>query len=282
MSNFQIHPLSLLTFLFAFISGYIYEVLLLFTVVIIHELGHAFSAKAFGWRVVKISLLPIGGVAVVEEHGNKPFGEEVLVIIAGPLMNVVMIGCAYLCYALGVWSPSFTHLFIDYNVMILLFNLLPIYPLDGGKLWQALLSLLFPYKRAISFSLISSALGLVLYLYVIAACFSSYILLWMIGIFLIFSLVIYLRQSPYQFMRFLLDRQLRGSLQTGCLQIRSIVMEKHQTVKDALENMFRQRYHYFCLIDNRGELLHVFSEKELLHAYFYQQQGFRTLEDMIK
>lgn len=131
----------------ALIQGFIYEVLLLFVIVLIHELGHACTARSFGWRVRKIELLPFGGVAEMDEYGNRPIKEEALVILAGPLMNLIMIGMAFFSLYAGYWSEAFAYQFLEYNLLILLFNLLPIWPLDGGKLMQLFLCLTFPYKK---------------------------------------------------------------------------------------------------------------------------------------
>lgn len=150
--------------LVAFWNGFIYEVLLLFAIVLIHELGHAITAHSLGWRLKKIELLPFGGVAEVDEHGNRPLKEEALVILAGPLMNVFMLGWAFLCLHYQWWDQSFAFMMIDYNLIILLFNLLPIWPLDGGKLMQVLLSVIFPYRKAIRFSFYISVIIFLCYL----------------------------------------------------------------------------------------------------------------------
>src|SRR4051794_7603514 len=107
---------------------------MLLGIIFIHEMGHAVAASFFSWRIKKISLLPFGGVAEMDEHGNRPLKEEAIVTIAGPLQHVWMMGLAYVLYQLSWVSPDLYGQFIEFNVMVLVFNLLPIWPLDGGKL----------------------------------------------------------------------------------------------------------------------------------------------------
>ncbi|WP_150451174.1 site-2 protease family protein [Arenibacter lacus] len=130
-------------------------ILLLFGCVVLHELGHALTAKKFNIETKKIMLLPIGGVASLEKMPEKP-GQELLVALAGPAVNVVIAFLLALTvpfkYYFGLnatemtevlYTPSLQN-FIFYlfiaNVMLVLFNLIPAFPMDGGRVLRALLS----------------------------------------------------------------------------------------------------------------------------------------------
>lgn len=294
LTKFSIHPLFFFVMLIAFLYGFIYEISLLFAIVLIHESGHAAMAYSFGWRIKRIQLLPFGGVAEVEEHGNKPYQEEALVVLAGPLMNAIMIGVSWLLLKLNVWELAFVIQFIEYNLIILVFNLLPIWPLDGGKLVQLALSLMFPYKRAIRYSLISSTFFLVLYLGVVSAFFYTYFYLWSVAVFLIVSLYLEARQSPYQYMRFLMSRYeldndklslkhrpKKGKLRKPLYNIHTRVISPEETVKQILDGLYRQKVHYFCVLNRNGSLLYMFEEGELLHYYFERKWIHRAVGDII-
>ncbi len=123
-------------------------VVALFACVIAHEFGHALTARHFGIRTPDITLLPIGGVARLEKMPENP-REEILVALAGPLVNLVI--WAVLTLLFGVTSggaalagETLASLPADLariNLWIALFNLLPAFPMDGGRVLRALLSL---------------------------------------------------------------------------------------------------------------------------------------------
>lgn len=124
--------------------------LLVFTCVLLHELGHALTARRFGIRTRDIILLPIGGVARLERMPDQP-RQEVLVAIAGPAVNVV------LALLIGGWmalrgesfaTSGLLGLLLEVNVGMLIFNLVPAFPMDGGRVLRALLAMRLPYDRA--------------------------------------------------------------------------------------------------------------------------------------
>jgi Zn-dependent protease len=132
-------------------------ILALFTCVLLHEFGHAFAARGFGIATPDITLLPIGGVARLSRIPDKPW-QEFLVAIAGPLVNVVI--AAALIFAVRasaaleqlqyLESPRVELLgkLASVNVMLVLFNLIPAFPMDGGRILRALLAMAMPYPRA--------------------------------------------------------------------------------------------------------------------------------------
>jgi len=139
--------------------------LLLFGIVVLHELGHSFAALEYDVPITQIVLLPIGGVAQMGRMPDKP-GQELVVALAGPAVNVVlaviMIGLAIPLRVdlapralagslreMGQLSlaPIFRYLFIT-NLFIAVFNLLPAIPMDGGRVLRAVLATKLPYARA--------------------------------------------------------------------------------------------------------------------------------------
>lgn len=150
--------------------GSLYGVLsmvLLFASVTLHEYGHALMARRFGVGTRSILLLPIGGVANLERIPEKP-AQELAIVGAGPLVNLlialVLAPVAFLLNggnpngllsmnAVGsnIQSPGLFNLvvfLISTNLLLAIFNLLPAFPLDGGRLLRALLAYMMPYTRA--------------------------------------------------------------------------------------------------------------------------------------
>lgn len=137
-------------------------VLILFTCVVMHEFGHALTARRFGIKTQRITLLPIGGVASMEKMPDDP-KQEILVAIAGPAVNVVIALLIWLgLRASGISIPTLEQapdvLFTSgahllYNVMVInlvlaIFNLLPAFPMDGGRVLRGALALAMPHHRA--------------------------------------------------------------------------------------------------------------------------------------
>jgi Zn-dependent protease len=129
----------------------------LFACVLLHEFGHAFAAKGFGIHTPDITLLPIGGVARLDRIPEKPW-QELVVAIAGPMVNVVIVAAlVFVMHASAALdqpddleSPTigFLEKMVYINKMLVLFNLIPAFPMDGGRVLRALLAMAMPYVRA--------------------------------------------------------------------------------------------------------------------------------------
>jgi Zn-dependent protease len=140
------------------------EYLGLFLIVLLHEFGHATACKQVGGTANQIMLWPLGGIAYVDPPPRA--AANLWSIAAGPLVNVALIpiflGIGYVCRSLGVYNAvpdvhTLLRAVAMINFGLLIFNLLPIYPLDGGQILRSLLW--FPFGRARSLT-IAAVLGL--------------------------------------------------------------------------------------------------------------------------
>ncbi|KAB2850474.1 MAG: site-2 protease family protein [Hyphomicrobiaceae bacterium] len=130
-------------------------ILAVFACVLAHEYGHVLTARAYGIGTRDIVLLPIGGVASIERMPEKP-REELIIALAGPAVNVVIAAALFpfvasrlegLSAAADIRLDFLTRLFLV-NVMLVLFNLIPAFPMDGGRVLRALLAMVWDRRGA--------------------------------------------------------------------------------------------------------------------------------------
>jgi len=274
--RFRLHPLFTIVLGLAALTGHVLEIVTMFGIVLIHELGHAAMAGWFGWRVREIRLTPFGGVAATDEDGAVPSREEAAVALAGPAMNGLMIAFGYGMLAAGVWSYAWTMYFVQANLSLMLFNLLPVLPLDGGKLLRVGLGWLLPYYRTMRATTYWSMLA--------SAAMAGYALtrlgegglavnLLYIGSFLMYSNWHEWKAVPFRFIRFLLGRAERiDEWRRRGVPVEPIVVDAGASLGYVVRLWRRERPHWVVVLEGDGRVLGVVPEERCTKHYLEKEQ----------
>ncbi|MCD9022708.1 M50 family metallopeptidase [Cohnella silvisoli] len=268
---FRLHPLFVLVMIASILTGRFADLATLFFIVLWHELGHLITALRYGWTVKEVKLLPFGGVVEVEEAGTLPVREEVWVAIAGPVQNVILATVGYLLGQAGWIDKGWSDDFVRANALIGLFNLLPVLPLDGGRMLQAWISLQVPFHRTLMWSakisLAFSGLIVVASLYPLLNGGLLHLNLLAVGVFLCASNWTYFRNIPFVFLRFLVHRSERSEkrMDRGMLS-RPIVIAENRPLSYIIKLFMKEQYHLVYVM-KQGKIGKVVPEKTIIDGF---------------
>lgn len=281
-ARLKLHPLLTIIFILSAFTGHFIELITLFGIVFIHELGHAAAANGFGWKIREIQLTPFGGVAEVDDAGSIPAREEAIVAACGPAMNLIMIGFAYAMEWFGLWTDAWVSYWIHANALLMLFNLLPVLPLDGGKLLQSGLSLILPYHFTMK---LGAAASLLLSALMLGVAFSRIgqltleLNLAMIGAFLLYSNWHEWKSVHIRFLRFLVGRNRRVSewIRQG-VTAKPIMAGVKTPLPAVVTKFMRERLHIVLVLDKRGKLVGAVPEEECTAHYLEKKKDSAVYE----
>lgn len=233
ISKIKIHPLFYIVAFITIITGFFKEFSYIMIIILIHELGHILTSRYFKWQIDRIMILPFGGITIFNEKINKPIKEELLIALSGPLIQLI------------VFSFNSNPLILKYHYFLLLFNLLPIIPLDGSKIINLLFNYLIPFKLSHFLTIIISFVLLIFLLFL-----KFNLISFMIFIFLVFKITSEYKNHKNIFNKFLMERYLYN-----------FNFKKRKKVKN-MGSMFRDYKHLFY-IDNKYQ-----TENEILQKRF--------------
>lgn len=241
MSKIRIHPLFYLSAFICIISGLFKDFYYITLIIIIHELGHIITSIYYKWKIEKIVILPFGGITIFNEYINRPIKEELLIAISGPLVQML------------IFSLSSNLKILHYHYFLLFFNLLPIIPLDGSKIFNLILNKVFSFKKSYQYTIIVSILSI---LSILLLFLNKLSLIWIIVIsFLIFKIVLEIKNYKYLINRFLFERYLYNfKFKKNCIINGLDVFE----IKRDYKHLFLNKKHYYT---EREILRQMFDKK---------------------
>ena len=242
-------------------------IIFVFATVLLHELGHAITAKKFNIKTNDITLLPIGGVASLEKLPEKP-SEELMVAFAGPMVNITL--ALLLSFFIhypnnseemiaqlsgGINGNNFLLNFFLVNMVLALFNLIPAFPMDGGRMLRAVLS--YQLKRNVA-TKIAARIGQILAIGFIVLGFSYNPFLIFIGIFVIMAAQI---ETNYTESKYL----LKGYKVRDILMKQYPTIDCNETLDTAVKLMLDSQNKYF-LVTKNGILLGTLNRDQIIEA----------------
>jgi Zn-dependent protease/CBS domain-containing protein len=259
--------------------------LLLFACVLAHEFGHIFTARALGVPTPDVTLLPIGGVARLERIPEKP-SEELLVAIAGPLVNVAiaaaLIGLAgaNLGTNLGARDLSLadiTHArLIDrlaaVNIFLAVFNMIPAFPMDGGRVLRALLAIRLGHVRATEIAatigqLVAFALGFL-------GLFGNPLLIFI-------AIFVYLAASS-EAQLVAIRAMSRGVPVSAAMMTQFATLAPDEHIDAAVETLLRTSQNEFPVVDGDGRLAGLLDRGGMIRALKERGPDARVADAMVR
>ena len=248
----------------AAIDGVLF-VLLIFACVLLHELGHALAAAHYGIKTPDITLLPIGGMARLERIPEKP-SQEIAVTLAGPAVNLLI--AAVLGVAIGLTTgipdpqaleqtglPMTVRLFAV-NIWLVIFNAIPAFPMDGGRLLRALLAMRMNYARATQ---IAANIGHgIAFLFFIVG-------LWTSPMLILIAVFVYFGASNEALMAQM--RSISKDLRVSAAMVTHFeTLPFEATLNDAVEALLRTSQHEFPVTDHDGQVRGILTRNDMIAA----------------
>jgi Zn-dependent protease/CBS domain-containing protein len=254
-------------------------VVLIFLCVLLHELGHVFAARRYGVKTRDVTLWPFGGIASMERMPEKP-SQELIVALAGPAVNVV-IAAALLLY-LGTRIDAETLARIEdptvslaaklagANIILVLFNLIPAFPMDGGRVLRALLAMRMGNARATEIA-VNIGQGFAVIFGILGIFYNPMLI--------IIAVFIFLAASGEA-----ANAQLRavaqGSLVSDAMITQFQSLPVTATVNDAADALIRTTQTEFPIVDGAGHLRGVLTRDAMIKALKDRGPGTPVLEVM--
>ena len=183
-----------------FLCGYIRIGLMIVFIVLFHELGHILTSILFKYKVISVTIYPFGGITKLDKDINTSPNKEMLLALSGIIMQIILIPLV------KIINIHDYNLFMKYNLSIMIFNLLPIIPLDGSIVLKSILNKFFSFKKSYKLYIIFSIIFIILYfLFNYKYSLNNYLI---IGIF-IYKIYVSIKDYKYIYNRFLLERYLK-------------------------------------------------------------------------
>ncbi|MCK9479460.1 MAG: M50 family metallopeptidase [Firmicutes bacterium] len=262
--RFEIHLSVFLLLLFALLFNFIYYISLVYAVVFLHELAHAFTAALLGVKIDRLEVLPFGITIHLKcAYIKKPL-HEIIIAAAGPFGSALL---AFVCVKF-----NFSSFLIISNAAVALINCIPALPLDGGRILRAILTESWGYVKAFNFTLKMTKLFSV-FLLVLGAAIIYYtkfnFSLLIIGAFLAVNIIAERRGSRYVIMNEILKSKQKIS--NGCAERAAVIaISADEPARKALKLLSHNKYYLITVINSNMEIIGTVTETQLIEQLVFK------------
>ncbi|KHD35126.1 metalloprotease [Clostridium acetobutylicum] len=255
-------PYMIILFFIGF-RGEIFSVVIL---VIIHEFTHYLTARMFGFSGFDIEILPFGAVLRLKKIDYATQKEDIIISLSGPILNLILAVIFYV-----IFKNSGGHIYYSLyftNLSLGLFNLIPAYPLDGGRIMKEVLSEKIPYRKANEVSIyISIVIGIIFCIFSIVGLFFSVksINMLVVAFFILFCSFKEKGRMVYIVMGDIIRKKIIF-LRKGYIENRMISVSAENNLLNALKVIDKNKYTVVTVLNKEMKVIDLIYEEEMLEA----------------
>lgn len=248
-----------------------------FLFIIIHEFSHYLVAKKLGNNIVNFKIHPLGATLEIEDYEGLDLNDEILICVAGPLVNMIIAFLAIVLYF--IYKDTLFWDIFQVNVVLGGLNLIPTYPLDGAKILRAILSKVFMYKKAhkmvIGISFIIS-----IFIIILGVLLSTISLIniniFFIGIFILYTSYTAKERTMYIVLDQIIKKNQRFKTKRYIENKDISIYYKEDFIK-LLSMLEKNKFNKFYILNDKMELLYKIREDEVVEVL--KSHGNMTLEE---
>lgn len=262
--------------------GFRGELFISFIIVFFHEIVHYIAARCLGFTGFDVEILPVGTVLRLKELDEATAREDLIISISGPLVNIILAVFFYFIWRSTGFSNSMVEMYFKGNLTIGIFNLIPAFPLDGGRILRALISYKTFYREANKFTVyISMYSGILIMFYYMRLFFAgtSNFNAGIIALLIIISSLKEKERIAYIIMGDIIKKRIRF-LKHGYLENKSISIHYKKDLITALGMIDKNKYSIFTVLDDDLKAMDIIYEEEVIEAL--KLHGNITIEEFIK
>ncbi len=261
--RFKVHPLFFIVGIYFVATGKVYSFLVYTLCALIHEIGHSISAQKCGYKLVNVTLMPFGAI-VTGEISNMSYVDEIKVSLAGPLLNLsISIALVAVWWVFPETYP-YTELAVTAGLALCIINLLPVFPLDGGRILLCSLSTFLSRKTAV---LICKIIGVIFFLgflalYVLSLFVGGNPSLLLFAIFMLLGVID--KGKENRFIRLYQSISI-GSLKNG-KKIKSLAVSEDFTVKNLYKKIDGGYLYRIYVYSDNGVLKRILEPHDVINV----------------